>query len=104
MICPVWGHVLASLPIPGGISREGARRIVVATRKADMERINVGIIGTGWGGGSRAETGADSPFGNELHIAETNADRLAEIERPTKPKSATSDYRQLLDNKEIDAI
>jgi predicted dehydrogenase len=69
-----------------------------------MERINVGIIGTGWCGGIRAETCADSPFVNELHIAETNADCLAEIERLTKPKSATSDYRRLLDNKQIDAI
>ena len=69
-----------------------------------MERINVGIIGTGWCGGIRAETCADSPFVNELHIAETNADRLAEMERLTKPKSATSDYRRLLDNKQIDAI
>jgi scyllo-inositol 2-dehydrogenase (NAD+) len=69
-----------------------------------MERINVGIIGTGWCGGIRAETCADSPFVNELHIAETNADRLAEIERLTKPKSATSDYRRLLDNQQIDAI
>ena len=69
-----------------------------------MERINVGIIGTGWCGGIRAETCADSPFVNELHIAETNADRLAEMERLTKPKSSTSDYRRLLDNKDIDAI
>ena len=43
-----------------------------------MERINVGIIGTGWCGGIRAETCADSPFVNELHIAETNPDRRAD--------------------------
>jgi predicted dehydrogenase len=40
---------------------------------------------------------------NELHLAETNADRLAEMERLTKPKFTTSDYRRLLDNKQIDA-
>ena len=44
------------------------------------------------------------PFREELHIAETNTERLAEMERPTKPKSSTSDYRRLLDNKDIDAI
>lgn len=69
-----------------------------------MDRINVGIIGTGWCGGIRAETCADSPFVNELHVAETNSDRLAEISRLTSPRSSTADYRKLLDNKDIHAI
>lgn len=69
-----------------------------------MDRINVGIIGTGWCGGIRAETCADSPFVTELHIAETNPGRLAEMERLTKAKSASADYRRLIDNKDIDAI
>jgi scyllo-inositol 2-dehydrogenase (NAD+) len=41
---------------------------------------------------------------NELHIAETNPDRLAEVQRLTNPKSATEDYRRLIENKDIDAI
>jgi len=69
-----------------------------------MDRINVGIIGTGWCGGIRAETCADSPFVNELHVAETISDRLAEISRLTSPRSSTADYRKLLDNKDIHAI
>ena len=69
-----------------------------------MERINVGIIGTGWCGGIRAETAADSPFVNELHIAENRPERLEEVRKLTNPKSATTDYRHLLDNKDIHAI
>ena len=62
-----------------------------------MERVNVGIIGTGWCGGIRAETAADSPFVNELHIAENRPERLAEIRNLTHPTSATTDYRELID-------
>jgi scyllo-inositol 2-dehydrogenase (NAD+) len=69
-----------------------------------MERINVGIIGTGWCGGIRAETAADSPFVNELHIAENRPERLAEVKNLTNPKTATTDYRHLIDNKDIHAI
>ena len=35
-----------------------------------MDKIDVGIIGTGWCGGIRANTCAASPIVNELHIAE----------------------------------
>jgi predicted dehydrogenase len=69
-----------------------------------MDRINIGIIGTGWCGGIRAETCADSPLVAELHIAETRAERLGEVARLTNPKTATDDYRRLLDNPDIQAI
>ena len=41
---------------------------------------------------------------NELHIAEIKEDRLKEVAAKTKPVTATTDYRQLLANKDIDAI
>jgi predicted dehydrogenase len=69
-----------------------------------MKQINVGIIGTGWCGGIRAETCAASPYINELHVAETNVARLEEITRKTRPKTATTDYHEFLANKSIDAI
>jgi len=69
-----------------------------------MDRINVGIIGTGWCGGIRAETAADSPFVNELHIAENKPERLAEVKNLTHPKTATTDYRELIANDDIHAI
>jgi predicted dehydrogenase len=69
-----------------------------------MKRINVGIIGTGWCGGIRAETCADSPHVAELHVAENRPERLAEVARMTNPKTATDDYRRLIDNKDIEAI
>ncbi|MDB5824933.1 MAG: oxidoreductase [Herminiimonas sp.] len=69
-----------------------------------MKQIKVGIIGTGWCGGIRAETCTASPYVSELHVAESNAARLDEIAGKTSPVTATSDYRELLANDAIDAI
>jgi predicted dehydrogenase len=69
-----------------------------------MKQINVGIIGTGWCGGIRAETCSTSPWVRELHIAEIKEDRLKEVAAKTGPVTATTDYRELLANKNIDAI
>jgi predicted dehydrogenase len=69
-----------------------------------VKKVNVGIIGTGWCGGIRAETCAHSPYVAHLHLAEIKEDRLAEVAAKTKPASTTSDYRTLLQNPDIDAI
>lgn len=69
-----------------------------------MNRINVGIIGTGWCGGIRARTCADNPLVKELHIAEIKPERLAEVARDTGAVTATPDYKELLKNKDIDAF
>jgi len=68
-----------------------------------VKQISVGIIGTGWCGGIRAQTCAASPLVRELHIAEVRADRLAEVAKATNPKTATTDYRELLKISGIDA-
>jgi predicted dehydrogenase len=69
-----------------------------------MKTINIGIIGTGWCGGIRAEACSTSPWVNQLHIAEIKEDRLKEVAGKTKPATATTDYRQLLANKDIEAV
>ena len=69
-----------------------------------MRKVNVGIIGTGWCGGIRAETCAASPYVSELHIAEIKEARLKEVAEKTKPVTATTDYRVLLNNDNINAI
>ena len=69
-----------------------------------MQQINVGIIGTGWVGGIRANTCAASPQVRELHVAEIRPDRLKEIAGETNPVTATLDYRELLANPAIDTI
>ena len=66
--------------------------------------INVGVIGTGWCGGIRAETCAKSPFVNDLHIAEIKQARLKEVTALANPVTATTDYRLLLENPTIDAV
>jgi predicted dehydrogenase len=69
-----------------------------------MRSINVGVIGTGWCGGIRAETCSRSPFVNDLHIAEIKETRLKEVAELTRPVTATTDYRILIENKSIDAV
>ena len=68
-----------------------------------MKQINVGVIGTGWCGGIRANTCAGSALVNELHIAEIKPERLAEVKELTNPVLATTDYKELLRNDDIDA-
>ena len=64
----------------------------------------MGIIGTGWCGGIRAETCARHPLIKSLHIAETRPERLAEMTKLVNPATATADFRQIIDNKNIDAV
>ncbi len=70
----------------------------------NFKKVNVGIIGTGWCGGIRAEACAASPYVSELHIAEIKEERLKEVAQKTKPATATTDYRTLLENKNINSI
>lgn len=69
-----------------------------------MKQINIGLIGTGWCGGIRANTCAGSALVDELHIAEINEERLAEVKAETNPTSATTDYREVIARDNIDAI
>jgi predicted dehydrogenase len=69
-----------------------------------VKQINVGIIGTGWCGGIRAETAAANPLVKNIHVVETVPERLAEIAKKIGAASAGADYKVLLKNDDIDAI
>jgi predicted dehydrogenase len=69
-----------------------------------VKQINVGIIGTGWCGGIRAETCANNPLVKSLHLAETRPERLAEVAKTTGAQTATADYQEILRNDTIDAV
>ena len=69
-----------------------------------MKPINVGIIGTGWCGGIRAETCAANALVDELHIAEIRPERLEEVAKATNPATATTEYRELIEIDSIDTI
>ncbi len=69
-----------------------------------MKQINIGLIGTGWCGGIRANTCAGSALVDELHLAEIDEARLAEVKAETNPTSATTDYREVIARDNIDAI
>jgi predicted dehydrogenase len=69
-----------------------------------MKPIGVAVVGTGWCGGIRAETLASHALVKSLHLAETKPERLAELKHKLKPATAVADYRQLLGNKDIEAV
>ncbi len=69
-----------------------------------MKQIGVAIVGTGWCGGIRAETCAAHPLVKSLHLAETRPDRLEEMARKIRASSAVSDYKKLLEKKEVEAV
>jgi scyllo-inositol 2-dehydrogenase (NAD+) len=69
-----------------------------------VRQINVGIIGTGWCGGIRAETCAANPLVKDIHIAETRPERLAEVAKLVSAKTASADYRDVLKIEDIDAV
>jgi len=69
-----------------------------------MRQIGVGIIGTGWCGGIRAQTCAAHPLVKSLHLAEVRSERLSEVAKTTRAATATADYRDLLRIPEIEAI
>jgi len=69
-----------------------------------MKPIEVAVVGTGWCGGIRAETLAVHPLVKGLHLAEIREDRLEQMEAKTRPTTATTDYRKLVERKGIDAV
>jgi predicted dehydrogenase len=69
-----------------------------------MKPIGAAVVGVGWCGGIRAETLASHALVKELHLAEVREERLEEMEAKTRPTTATTDYRQLLERKGIDAV
>jgi predicted dehydrogenase len=69
-----------------------------------MEPIEVGVIGTGWCGGIRAETLARHALVKALHISENRPERLAEVARLTGAKSAVADWHEIAGNKAIQAV
>jgi len=75
-----------------------------------MRQINLGIIGTGWCGGIRAVTAARSPYVAELHLAEIDEARLAEMVEQTRvaeqttPTRTTDRWQDIVEHPEIDAV
>src|SRR5438128_7723233 len=69
-----------------------------------MQRSEVAGIGTGWCGGSRAETLSRSALVDKLHICESRPDRLAEVKALTKPATATLDYHNVVNNPDISVV
>ena len=69
-----------------------------------IKQINVGVIGTGWCGGIRANACNDNPLVNKLYIAETNKKRLYELKSSLDLEYATEDWQNLVSDDDIDTI
>ena len=69
-----------------------------------INQINVGVIGTGWCGGIRANACFVSPLVDKLFIAEKNLDRLTELSTKLKVEGSTNNWIELIENTQIDTI
>lgn len=69
-----------------------------------MNQLNVAVIGTGWCGGIRAVACAQHPICADLHIAEANPERLAEMVAQTDPVSSTDNWESLIGRADIDVV
>ena len=69
-----------------------------------IKQINVGVIGTGWCGGIRANACNNNPLVDKLYIAETNKKRLSELKNSLDLEGATEDWQHLVSNNDIDTI
>ena len=69
-----------------------------------IKQINVGVIGTGWCGGIRANACHLNPLVDKLYIAETNESRLNELKGKLELEQATHDWKLLTQNPDIDTI
>lgn len=69
-----------------------------------MKQVEVAVIGTGWCGGIRAETLANSALVDKLHICEILPDRLEEVRVRTNPATATLDYQDIVRNPDISVV
>ena len=61
-----------------------------------INQINVGIIGTGWCGGIRANACSENPLVDKLYIAETNTKRLIELKETLEIEQATENWKELI--------
>ena len=69
-----------------------------------IKQINVGVIGTGWCGGIRANACNNNPLVDKLYIAETNKKRLAELKSLLNLEDATENWQELVSKDDIDTI
>ena len=69
-----------------------------------INQINVGVIGTGWCGGIRANACNNNPLVDKLYIAETNKKRLVELKNSLNLEDATENWQELVSNDDIDTI
>ena len=69
-----------------------------------IKQINVGVIGTGWCGGIRANACNNNPLVDKLYIAETNKKRLSELKNSLELEAATENWQDLVSNNDIDTI
>ena len=69
-----------------------------------MNQINLGVIGAGWVGGIRANACAANPLVDELHIAEIDPARAAEIGAQAGAARVTADWTEIIGSPQIDAV
>jgi scyllo-inositol 2-dehydrogenase (NAD+) len=66
--------------------------------------ISVGIIGVGWIGEIRARVAAAHALVDAVHLCDIDKARLERVAKDIGARSATTEYRELLERSDIDAL
>src|ERR1700704_366896 len=69
-----------------------------------MEKLNLGIIGTGWPGQMHAEAICATGMANLYAAADVDAERRKFFEKSYAPDKSYADYHELLQDRHVDAV
>jgi predicted dehydrogenase len=104
------GRGMASAAVISGLPLiVSSRAIAKVGQPAPSDRIGVGFIGVGNRAGANLRGIMEFPFADVVAVCEVDSDRLAaakkKVEKKThRPCATYSDYRKVLENKDVDAV
>lgn len=75
-----------------------------AKKKTTVERVSLGIIGTGWPGQQHARVMSAIPGAHLYACAELDETRRGEFEKSYAPEKCFSDYHELLQDRALHAV
>ncbi len=72
--------------------------------KYRMKKLNIGIIGAGWPGQMHAQAILSGKFATVYGCADLDDERRAAFAKAYAPKKSYADYRELLQDRQVDAV
>ena len=69
-----------------------------------MDKTRHGVIGLGWFGEKHLEALVGSPGAQIYALCTRNSERLAEVAERFQPEKTFTDYREMLEDPELDSV